>query len=91
MAPPVDGPAGIAGHRLIEAPHARFPIMVEGALVAIDVDGAETLDATQIMHPVHYVGPWQRAVPIMALRVTRPARASSSKFSLPAGRCGTTR
>ena len=91
MAPPIDGPAGIAGHRLIEAPHARFPIMVEGAFVMVDVEGPETLDAAQIMHPVHYVGPWQSAVPIMALRVTRPASASSSSVSLPAGRCGSTR
>src|SRR4029077_16618334 len=96
MAPPIEGPARPTCTSLVDAPHAPLPIVFEGPRVVVDLDRTEALDAAEIMHAVHQPPPpvrgaLQRAVPIIAFRVTRIARPASSRLSVPVGRCGITR
>ena len=62
----------------------------------VDIDRSESLFATQIMHAVHNTqsfasGDNTRSVPIIELRVTSLASASSLNSFVASGRCGNTR
>ena len=86
----VDVPVAHRAGRDREAERPLLPSGVENRLVLLGRDRAEAHLPAEILRPVHRGG-LASPVPIIESRVTSSASAASSRPSLPAGRCGTTR
>src|SRR5262249_6532230 len=91
----VDVPLPPGADRPRQRVHAALPARVEYRLVPLDADRSHALHAAHVVRAVH-LAPSARGMvtfptPLMDSRVTRPASASSLRFSLPVGRSGTMR
>src|SRR5206468_7320801 len=87
----VDRPLAPGAHGEVEREDAALPLFVEDRLVGLRVDRAEALHAAEVVGAVHRAGALGRPTPIIESRVTSPARSSSLRPSVPAGRSGSTR
>src|SRR4051794_7977260 len=89
---PVEDAAGVEGHGQAEGP--ALPWLAENQLAVATRRRAGTVDVEDGggLRGGHrrYAGPATLATPTMASRVTRGANSSSGRFSVPAGRSGST-
>ena len=72
----------------VQGQHPAFPTLVKHRLVRLRRDRPQPVHAAHVVHAVH--GAATVSTPIMALRLTSSARASSDSPSVPAGRRGMT-
>ena len=86
---PFKDAAAMRAHGEGEGEGAALPVGVEDGLVALGRDGPEAMHAAEVVAAIH--GASAFVTPIIASRVTRPARRSSLQPSVPAGRSGRTR
>jgi hypothetical protein len=89
----VDVPLAEEAGRQRDREGAPLPLVMEHRLVALDLDGPETVHAAQIVPAVHRPAPCDLvtvATPIIASRVTSSASCASVIRSVPAGRSGRT-
>ena len=90
----VEAPGARVPHGERQREDAAFPGRMEDRLVRLRPDGAEPMQAAEVMTAVQAETPWSRArgspVPIMASRVTSAASSASSRPSVPSGRIGRT-
>ena len=88
----IRGPARPGAHRPGQRGHTGFPTRMKYRLVGLVQDRAETVHAAHVVYAVHDRTSTGRAcaTPIIASRLTSAASLSSSMFSVPSGRFGST-
>src|SRR5262245_39054336 len=87
-------PLAPGAHGAVHHIDPSFPRLMEDRLILLVHHGPHPMHSTHVMHAIHGRPPCGEgtfATPTMESRVTSAASSSSVRFSVPAGRSGSTR